>query len=121
MLRAPLGKVRKIGKSNKLGRPSGQLVQCCRTTRLAFLLFVWYTSSLLTSLSTKEILRVFPYPITLAAVQQAIAAAMGWASLQNAGRPRQGAPDGFISPAQKAPQKTGPEGPPKPPKIIEKL
>lgn len=59
-----------------------------RTVRLSLLLAVWYISSLLTSLSTKEILRVFPYPITLAAVQQVIAATFGWASLRGAGRSR---------------------------------
>ena len=46
-----------------------------KTLRLAALLAVWYSTSLLTSLSTKAILRDFPYPISLAAVQQAIAAA----------------------------------------------
>lgn len=54
-----------------------------KSLRLAALLAIWYVSSLLTSLSTKEILHVFPYPITLAAVQQAIAAAVGWASLRS--------------------------------------
>lgn len=53
--------------------------------RLTALLAVWYISSLVTSLSTKEILRVFPYPMTLSAVQQFIAAVMGWASLRGAG------------------------------------
>ena len=49
--------------------------------RLLSLLAVWYGSSVLTSLSTKEILRSFPHPVTLALVQQAVAAACGWASL----------------------------------------
>ena len=50
--------------------------------RLALLLAVWYATSLLTSITTKEILRPFPYPITLAAIQQAFAATCGWASLR---------------------------------------
>ena len=53
-----------------------------RLAGIACLLAVWYASSLLTSMSTKEILRTFPYPITLAAVQQAIAVACGWLSLR---------------------------------------
>jgi len=53
-----------------------------KSVRLAALIAVWYLSSLLTSLSTKEILRVFPYPVSLAAVQQAIAAVMGWTTLR---------------------------------------
>ena len=59
-----------------------------RTWRLAAMLALWYISSLLTSLSTKAILRDFPYPITLAAVQQALAAALGWASLLRDGSQR---------------------------------
>lgn len=66
---------------------SGGCAPRSRSLRLVALLGVWYISSLLTSLSTKEILRVFPYPISLAAVQQAIAASCGWVSLQTA-RPR---------------------------------
>jgi solute carrier family 35 protein E1 len=67
--------------------------RCCpclwRTQlRLPILLFLWYSSSLLTSLSTKAILHTFPYPITLAAVQQAIAAVCGWAGTRVPGRSR---------------------------------
>lgn len=48
---------------------------------LALLLTMWYGSSVLTSLSTKEILRGFPHPVTLALVQQAIAIVCSWSSL----------------------------------------
>ena len=58
-----------------------------RRCGLAVLLLCWYLSSLLTSLSTKEILRAFPYPISLAATQQAFAATFGWATLRT-GRSR---------------------------------
>lgn len=51
---------------------------------LPLLLLTWYSSSLLTSLSTKAILHTFPYPITLAAVQQAIATICGWAGTSSA-------------------------------------
>ena len=44
------------------------------------LLLIWYVSSAITSLSTKELLRSFPFPITLALVQQSIAVACGYAS-----------------------------------------
>ena len=52
------------------------------STRLILLLAVWYLSSLLTSLSTKEILLTFPHPVTIALVQQAIAAVCGCASFR---------------------------------------
>jgi solute carrier family 35 protein E1 len=58
------------------------------TATLALLIIVWYTSSLLTSLTTKEILRIFPYPITLAATQQTLAALCGWANLRTTRRTR---------------------------------
>lgn len=46
---------------------------------VAALLLVWYASSVVTSLSTKEIMRSFPFPITLATIQQAVAAFGGLA------------------------------------------
>ena len=55
--------------------------------RIPLLLALWYSSSVLTSLSTKAILSMFPHPVTLALVQQCIAAAFGWASLRSP-RPR---------------------------------
>ena len=87
----PRGSMRYLPESSftpsKLVLPLHDASSNSRTLRIAALLAVWYLSSLFTSLSTKEILRVFPYPISLAAVQQAIAAAFGWATLQHA-RPR---------------------------------
>lgn len=41
---------------------------------------------MLTSITTKAILKPFPYPITLAAIQQAFAATCGWAGLPRADR-----------------------------------
>ena len=55
---------------------------CCEP-KILLLLGIWYASSALTSLSTKEILRSFPHPVTLALVQQLIAASFGWASLRS--------------------------------------
>ena len=63
-----------------LGAP---LADCLPSLTLASLLAVWYASSALTSLSTKEILRVFPYPVTLALTQQAVAVTLGWGSLRS--------------------------------------
>ena len=51
--------------------------------RVAALLAVWYGSGVVTSLSTKEILRGFPYPITVAAIQQFVAAFGGWAAARS--------------------------------------
>ena len=48
-----------------------------RTGRLVGLLLVWYGTSAVTSITTKEILRSFPFPITLAVLQQLVAAAGG--------------------------------------------
>ena len=48
-----------------------------RTARLVGLLLVWYGTSAVTSITTKEILRSFPFPITLAVLQQLVAAAGG--------------------------------------------
>ena len=47
------------------------------TWRLGILLLLWYSSSAVTSITTKTILRAFPFPITLAVVQQLVAAAGG--------------------------------------------
>ena len=52
------------------------------TARVILLLLLWYLSSVLTSITTKEILGHFPYPITVATVQQAVAAFFGWCTAQ---------------------------------------
>ena len=48
---------------------------------MAGLLVVWYGSSVLTSLSTKEILSSFPHPVTVALIQQAVAFSCSLAGL----------------------------------------
>ena len=48
------------------------------TTRVLVLVLVWYGTSVITSLTTKAILMEFPYPITVAAAQQAVAAVGGF-------------------------------------------
>ena len=55
-----------------------------RTVTLALLLALWYSSSVVTSLTTKSILSRFPFPITLALVQQAVAAALSYMSWRKA-------------------------------------
>lgn len=50
-----------------------------RDVQLLLLLCLWYASSAVTSLSTKEILRSFPFPITVALVQQSVSTVLGWA------------------------------------------
>ena len=49
----------------------------CPHGYVSLLVLLWYVSSAVTSLTTKEILRSFPYPITVATVQQIFAAACG--------------------------------------------
>mmetsp|Transcript_28190 Transcript_28190/g.86146 ORF Transcript_28190/g.86146 Transcript_28190/m.86146 type:complete len:369 (+) Transcript_28190:44-1150(+) len=44
---------------------------------LPLLLIVWYVSSAVTSISTKEILVSFPFPIAVAAIQQLVSASFG--------------------------------------------
>lgn len=44
---------------------------------VAGLIAMWYASSVVTSITTKHIMRGFPFPITLALVQQAVAALGG--------------------------------------------
>jgi len=51
-----------------------------RTVRIAVLLTLWYSSSIVTSLTTKSILREFPFPIGVALVQQAMAASLSYVS-----------------------------------------
>lgn len=51
-----------------------------RELKIAGLLLVWYLSSSVVSLTTKEILHDFPFPITLATLQQTAAAISGWIS-----------------------------------------
>lgn len=50
--------------------------------RVACLLLIWYSTSVLTSITTKEIIVRFPYPITVAMVQQGVAAVCGWCTAQ---------------------------------------
>ncbi|KAL1528563.1 hypothetical protein AB1Y20_009906 [Prymnesium parvum] len=52
------------------------------TLRVVMLLLLWYSTSVLASITTKEILMRFPYPITVAMVQQAVAAFCGWCTAQ---------------------------------------
>tara|TARA_B100000795_G_scaffold131260_1_gene97949 strand:- start:618 stop:983 length:366 start_codon:yes stop_codon:yes gene_type:complete len=51
-----------------------------RTVKIGLLLAMWYSSSIITSLTTKTILSHFPFPITLALVQQAVAAVLSYIS-----------------------------------------
>ena len=51
-----------------------------RTARIAVFLALWYSSSIVTSLTTKSILSEFPFPIGVALVQQAIAASLSYVS-----------------------------------------
>ena len=50
--------------------------------RFGIMILLWYTSSVLTSITTKEILLQFPNPITVAMVQQAFAAFCGRCTVQ---------------------------------------
>jgi hypothetical protein len=51
-----------------------------RAVKIGLLLAIWYSSSIITSLTTKTILLHFPFPITLALVQQAVAAVLSYIS-----------------------------------------
>lgn len=51
-----------------------------RSVKIGLLLIMWYSSSIITSLTTKTILSHFPFPITLALVQQAVAAVLSYVS-----------------------------------------
>ena len=51
-----------------------------RAVKIGLLLAMWYSSSIITSLTTKTILSHFPFPITLALVQQAVAAVLSYIS-----------------------------------------
>ena len=53
-----------------------------RAVKIGLLLVMWYSSSVVTSLTTKTILSDFPFPITLALVQQAVAAVLSYISWQ---------------------------------------
>jgi solute carrier family 35 protein E1 len=64
--------------------------------RLAGLLALWYASSVVTSLSTKEILRRVPYPITVALIQQCAAALLGWVGSRRA-RPQPNASTDWVA------------------------
>lgn len=55
--------------------------------RICAWILLWYASSVVTSLSTKEILRGFPFPITVAAVQQAVAVGCGFLNAHSVGTP----------------------------------
>ena len=51
-----------------------------RAVKIGLLLAMWYSTSVITSLTTKTILSHFPFPITLALAQQAVAALLSYIS-----------------------------------------
>ena len=51
-----------------------------RALSIGLLLLLWYSSSVVTSLTTKSILSRFPFPIAVAVVQQAVAAILSYTS-----------------------------------------
>ena len=70
------------GGDSPTWRPSKKWHQKGSTAWVLVLVLVWYLSSVVTSLTTKAILMNFPYPITVATVQQAIAAVIGACTAQ---------------------------------------